>query len=86
MQKLRGLTFASALLFAGGAQAFDNNHANSAAKVDIFGRNANTPRVHLHPQPLPPGMQGQAKRPLAYEFYYRTKGAQGMTAPGRASK
>jgi hypothetical protein len=48
MQKLSGLIFAAALLFAGGAQAFQLN--------------AHTPpTIHqLNPQPLPPGMQAQS--------------------------
>jgi hypothetical protein len=40
MEKVRGLVFASVLLCAGSAQAFQ--------------RNVHTP-VHLNPQPLPPG-------------------------------
>jgi hypothetical protein len=43
MRQVHGLVFASVLLFAGGAQAFQlNRHA---------------PSPHLNPQPLPPGLQ-----------------------------
>jgi hypothetical protein len=42
MQKVHGLVFASVLLFAGGAQAFQLT--------------VHTPTIHhLNPQPLPPG-------------------------------
>jgi hypothetical protein len=44
MSNLRGLIFASALLCAGNAHAFQTN--------------MHTPTIHqLNPQPLPPGMQ-----------------------------
>ena len=43
MKKVLGLVFASALLCASGAQAFQLN--------------MHTPVMHLNPQPLPPGAQ-----------------------------
>ena len=43
MKKVLGLVFATALLWASGAQAFQLN--------------MHTPTIHLNPQPLPPGAQ-----------------------------